>query len=76
MDTISKYPTVCTDRSGDPMTDIVLPIDEQTMDNFLWIGNPYELEKDDGDPHIVESPEDYLLAYCTGPYYGFIEETD
>jgi hypothetical protein len=76
MDNLAKYPVECYDRSDEPMADFVIPVDEQEMDNFLWIGNPYRLEKDDGDPHIVESPEDYLLAYWMGRYYGFIGEED
>ncbi|MBM4353342.1 MAG: hypothetical protein FJ109_06015 [Deltaproteobacteria bacterium] len=72
VDNISKYKTVCTARDDDPMTDFVLPIEEQAMDNYLWGGNPYELEVDPGDPQLVESPEDYLLAYWMGRYFGFI----
>lgn len=72
VDNLAKYPTTCTDRSGDPMTDTVIPIDERAMDNFQWIGNPYSLEQDAGDPTWVESPEDYLLAYWMGRWFGFI----
>ncbi|MBM4396933.1 MAG: hypothetical protein FJ087_14745, partial [Deltaproteobacteria bacterium] len=72
VDTFAKYDQVCTGRSDDPMTDVVIPIDERRADNFQWIGNPYALEKNDADPRRVESPEDYLLAYWMGRYYGFV----
>jgi hypothetical protein len=44
------------------------------MDNYQWSRNPWELEKDPGDPALVESPEDYLLAYWMGRWWGFIGE--
>jgi len=71
-DTIDRYPEVCRDRSDDPLTDVVVPIDETGMDNFLWIRNPYELEREPEDRQHVDSPEDFLLAYWLGRYYGFI----
>jgi len=72
VDTTTQYPTVCLDRNDEPMTDVVIPIDMQAMDNCLWLGNPYKPEVDPGDPKIVESPEDYLTAYWMGRYFGFI----
>ncbi len=72
VDTLSRYPTVCTDRSGDPLTDVVIPVTERTMDNFVWINNPYKLEQAPADPRTLESPEDYLLAYWMGRYFGFL----
>lgn len=72
IDNLSKYRQVCTDRSGDPMTDVVIPIDDTGMDNFLWFRNPYEMERDEEDLRHVESPEDFLLAYWFGRYFGLI----
>ena len=74
VDTVSKYQSKCLARGGDPMADVVIPIDEVDMDNFLWTGNPYELEQAPAEPKNVESPEDYLLAYWMGRYFGFISE--
>jgi hypothetical protein len=73
-DNFAKYPEVCLDRSDEPMTDVVIPIDETGMDNDLWIRNPYSLEKEPENLQIVESPEDFLLAYWMGRYFGFIPE--
>jgi len=74
VDTFAGYPEACTDRSGEPMSDRFIPIDERAADNFQWIGNPYKPEVDPGDATIVESPEDYLLAYWMGRWFGFISE--
>lgn len=72
IDNMVKYQQVCTDRSGNPMTDVVIPIDDTGMDNFLWFRNPYQMEQDVEDPTHVESPEDFLLAYWFGRYFGLI----
>jgi len=71
-DNFAKYAETCRDRSDDPLTDVVIPIEERGMENFLWIGNPYGLESEPEDLRWVESPEDYLLAYWVGRYFGFI----
>ncbi|MCX7944233.1 MAG: hypothetical protein N2746_06980 [Deltaproteobacteria bacterium] len=74
VDTLNRYKTVCYDRSNEPLTDIVIPINEYGMDNFLWIRNPYKLKIEPENLFLIESPEDYLLAYWIGRYYGFIDE--
>ncbi len=71
-DTLHTYAEACKDRSGDPMTDVVIPIDQTGMDNFLWFRNPYDMEQEPEDPKTVESTEGYLLAYWVGRYFGFI----
>ena len=58
--------------AGDPMTDVVIPIAQTGMDNFLWFRNPYDMEQEPEDPKTVESTEGYLLAYWVGRYFGFI----
>jgi hypothetical protein len=72
IDNMPNYSAVCEARDGDPMTDVLIPIDDTGMDNFLWTRNPYEMEVDPGDPRRIESPEDYLLAYWLGRWWGFI----
>lgn len=74
VDTLNRYPVTCYDRSNEPMTDSIIPINEYGMDNFLWIRNPYKLKIEDENRLLIESPEDYLLAYWLGRYYGFITE--
>jgi hypothetical protein len=74
VDTINRYKTVCNDRSNEPLTDVVIPINEYGIDNFLWIRNPYKLKMESENRKLIESPEDFLLAYWMGRYYGFIDE--
>jgi len=76
VDTLSKYNAVCTDRSGEPMASVqdFIPIDEDSMDNYQWNRNPWKLKKEDENKRIIESPEDYLLAYWMGRFFGFISE--
>jgi hypothetical protein len=74
VDNFAAYPAACEDRSSEPMSDQLIPIEERAADNFQWIGNPYKPETDPGDPTWVESPEDYLLAYWMGRWFGFISE--
>ncbi len=74
VDTLNRYNTVCYDRSDEPLTDVIIPINEYGTDNFLWIRNPYKLKIEPEDKLLIESPEDYLLAYWMGRYYGFISE--
>ncbi len=74
VDTLNRYPIDCYDRSDEPMTDIVIPVNEYGIDNFLWIRNPYKLKLEEENRFLIESPEDYLLAYWLGRFYGFISE--
>ncbi|MGC9044599.1 MAG: hypothetical protein ACP5KG_12180, partial [Myxococcota bacterium] len=74
VDTLNRYSAVCYDRGDEPLTDIIIPINEYGIDNFLWIRNPYKLKIEPENRLLVESPEDYLLAYWMGRYYGFISE--
>ena len=46
------------------------------MDNFQWGGCPYDIEVKPAVPGLHESPEDYLLAYWIGRYYGYIGPED
>jgi hypothetical protein len=72
IDNPATYAQVCTARDDDPMTDVVIPIDDTGMDNFLWFRNPYEMESEPENRRIVESPEDFLLAYWFGRHFGLI----
>jgi hypothetical protein len=74
VDTLSKYTEVCRDRKDEPMTDVVIPMDERQVDHFIWTRNPYRMEQDAGNRTFLESPEDYLLAYWVGRYFGFLSE--
>jgi hypothetical protein len=72
VDTVTGYTEVCKDRGGDPLTDVFIPIEKASMDNYQWSRNPWEMEKEVANPKLVESPEDFLLAYWMGRAYGFI----
>ena len=64
---------VCKNRMGDPNAGEVIPIEERYYDNYVWRLDPYEIPKAHaGTPGLVHSPEDWLLAYWMGRYYGFI----
>ncbi|MBI4816408.1 MAG: hypothetical protein HY791_09120 [Deltaproteobacteria bacterium] len=70
----TKYPEVCKDRSDEPLTDIVIPFSEREIDNYMWKKNPYAIKVEAAIPSLVESPEDYLLAYWVGRYFGILDE--
>jgi hypothetical protein len=74
VDNFADHKQYCQGRDDDLMTMDLIPIYERGMDNFVWINNPYSLEKEDAEPRHVESPEDYLLAYWMGRFYGFFTE--
>lgn len=74
VDTVTGYKEVCKDRSGEPMSDVVIDVDKRASDNYMWSDNPYIMEIEAENLQIVESPEDYLLAYWMGRYFGFITE--
>ncbi|NOZ01634.1 MAG: hypothetical protein GXP54_07065 [Deltaproteobacteria bacterium] len=65
----------CINRMGDPNADHVIPLEERYYDNYVWRLDPYEIPKDHaGVPGLLHSPEDYLLAYWMGRYFGYVSE--
>jgi len=65
----------CINRLGDPNAAEIIPIEERYYDNYVWRLDPYEIPKDHtGTPNLVHSPEDYLLSYWMGRYFGYITE--
>lgn len=64
---------VCTNRMGRQNAAEVIPIEERDYDNYLWRLDPYEIPSPrTGTPGLVHSPDDYLLAYWLGRYFGFV----
>ena len=67
---------VCKSRGGHPRAADPFLVDERYLDNFVWRLDPYEIPKAStgGDGTHVWSPEDYLLPYWMGRYFGYITE--
>lgn len=65
---------VCKSRGGHPRAADPFPVDERYIDNCVWRLDPYEIPKGSaaGDGTLVWSPEDYLLPYWAGRYFGHI----
>lgn len=64
-------------RKGRPKAKYPLPINYRPQTTFAWRDDPYELrsyERSYGDD--TASPVDYLLAYWTGRYLGFLTAAD
>ena len=66
---------VCINRMERPNAAERIPIEERYFDNYIWRLDPYEIpEAHEGHENLLYSPEDYLLAYWLGRYYGYIPE--
>ncbi len=64
---------VCTNRMGNPNAAEPLPVSQRDYDNYIWRLDPYEISPARaGNPLLLHSPEDFLLAYWVGRYYGFV----
>ena len=66
---------VCLNRMGRPNAADIIPMEERYFDNYVWRLDPYEItEPHEGGVNLVHSPDDYLLAYWLGRYFGYITE--
>ena len=62
-------------RMGRPNAADIIPMEERYFDNYVWRLDPYEItEPHEGGVNLVHSPDDYLLAYWLGRYFGYITE--
>jgi hypothetical protein len=68
----TQYPQTCTDRFDRPMTNVVIPLERREIDNYHWANNPYRMQVVEEQRNHIESPEDYLLAYWFGRYFGLL----
>jgi hypothetical protein len=67
--------TACLNRHGRPNAAEITPIEERDYDNYIWRLDPYEITQDRNPvPDRLHSPEDFLLAYWVGRYFGYISE--
>ena len=65
----------CINRLGDPNAATIIPLEERYYDNYVWRLDPYEIPQDrQGVEGLLFSPEDYLLAYWVGRYFGYLNE--
>ena len=67
----------CLNRLDVPNAAEMIPLEERYFDNYLWRLDPYEIltTEQQENPRYIHSPEDYLVAYWMGRYYGFLKET-
>ena len=67
--------TACLNRHGRPNAAEIVPLEERDYDNYVWRLDPYEIPRArDPVPDRLHSPEDFLLAYWVGRYFGYIAE--
>jgi hypothetical protein len=65
----------CVNRLDKPNAADVIPLEQRYYDNYVWRLDPYEIpEAHAGVPGMLHSPEDWLLAYWVGRYFGFLTE--
>ena len=64
VDNFTKYAQVCLDRSDEPITDTVIPVNERGMDNCVWL-NPCRMEEMHEHRRV---PEDFLSAWMAGTW--------
>ena len=62
----------CVDRQGGPILEEPREIADRCLGRFEWWRSPYSPGECSQDPRVIASPEDYLLAYWMGRFYGFI----
>ncbi len=48
-------------------------VKDRVVDDFIWQRQPWQLQ-DGGDPLLVYPGVDYLAAYWSGRYHGFVSE--
>ena len=72
LDSASKYPEWCVGRLGGSECEKAIPVAERCLGTFLWWGDPFDREKCTEADWDIEPPQDYLLAYWMGRYFGFI----
>jgi len=66
---------VCINRMGRPNAAEVIPLEERFYDNYVWRLDPYEIPREhDAVKGLLNSPEDFLLAYWVGRYNGYVTE--
>ncbi|MEQ8279885.1 MAG: hypothetical protein RMA76_03755 [Deltaproteobacteria bacterium] len=71
----SRFTEQCRGRKDFGMSTELIPYEERLVDNFSWTRNPYQIRDPiEEDRTYIESPEDFLLAYWMGRYFGMIDE--
>jgi len=64
---------VCRTRLDKPAAAEPIPLDEYAFDNYLWRLDFFEIQEERaGNPRVIYSPEDYLMAYWLGRYHGLL----
>jgi hypothetical protein len=70
---VGLQPEACRTRLDEPAAAEPIPIQEYRFDNYLWRLDPFVIQAGHpGDPRVVYSPEDYLVAYWLGRLHGIL----
>ncbi|MCB9787609.1 MAG: hypothetical protein H6744_13085 [Deltaproteobacteria bacterium] len=72
IDASALYATDCIDRLDNPLAAEPIPPELHCPTKFLWWFNPYEIESCEEQTWRITQPQDFLLPYWMGRYYGFI----
>ena len=68
---------VCRTRLDEPSAADPIPLAEYHFDNYLWRLDPFEMQPERaGNPRVIFSPEDYLVAYWLGRFHGLLGPKD
>ncbi|MEZ4266549.1 MAG: hypothetical protein R3F39_09235 [Myxococcota bacterium] len=66
------YETDCIDRLDNPLAATIIPPELRCPTKFLWWFNPYEIQTCEEKTWRITQPQDFLMPYWMGRYYGFI----
>ena len=68
-----SQPEACRTRLDEPAAAEPIPLSEYRFDNYLWRLDPFEISAAyAGNPRVVFSPEDFLVAYWMGRLHGLL----
>jgi hypothetical protein len=69
-----KCKPYCLDRFNSYVGNRPREVAERCPSMFMWWWDPYQLDGCKLNRRYISSPQDYLLAYWMGRYFGFINE--
>ncbi len=70
----SAYPEHCTGKNGSSLAADSIPVADRCLSTFIWWGDPRYRATCTEAAWELYVPMDYLLAYWSGRYFGFIPE--
>ncbi len=69
------FPEFCESERHGPLTDQLTPVELRCPRQFVWWTNPYKREECPVAPDDISPPQDFLLTYWMGRYFGFLDES-